>query len=291
MMNDNLYQQNFMRDRNRNCIMALPMYTHIPDLDKIVTQFFEDYNGESVYTVSKEVIKSLRGDGIYVNIGSYYTSALCVFDNVYVKSDKTFLGGDHINNYLMEIWKEKGFKTVNLNNLDINEIKEQACYISTNFMRDLQTSQRLQPKSIQTKKKGSFQLDHEQFLAPELLFLPSLNNITERSIVKLIIDLYNALPHDIRSHSKTIYLSGGTSLLKNLPERLEQELNNTTNHNFKVQNNELSNGESTLLTHLNSETYMPKNQIYPYFFTKQQYQEGVTPHRYMNRLFFTENEL
>jgi len=257
-----LYQQHFAK--KENCFVIYPLHTSRSSLKTMCELFFELHNGERICAVNEFAVRS-KGDGIYVNIGSNTTSAVCISDNYLIENDYINLGGDHIDSYLQETLKEKGKSIDDFSVFDYRTIKEN-CSVSNNFMRDLQLHEtNLKPKSITTSQNTVIEITLEQILAPELLFIPSLNNLTERSIVQLINDLVKRLPFDLRDSTRNVYISGGTSLFCGLDQRLNSELNLLWPDRFNVILNEVPTSqrcdESNFLLSPNINCFIEKSNF------------------------------
>lgn len=111
-------------------------------------------------------------------------------------------------------------------------LMEQACYVSNNYEDEVKNCNDNKNVEVSLENfdptpnmKTKFSINASRFIATEGLFKPSRWGIEGKGLHQLINDAVQLSPIDSRrTLYKNIYLSGGTSLLPNLAERLENEI-------------------------------------------------------------------
>ncbi|CEF59898.1 Actin, alpha cardiac muscle 1 [Strongyloides ratti] len=111
-------------------------------------------------------------------------------------------------------------------------LMEQACYVSNNYDKEVKNCGENENVEVSlddfeptSNMKTKFLINASRFIATEGLFKPSRWGIEGKGLHQLINDAVQLSPIDSRrTLYKNIYLSGGTSLLPNLAERLENEI-------------------------------------------------------------------
>ncbi|KAG7232222.1 hypothetical protein INR49_009415 [Caranx melampygus] len=136
----------------------------------------------------------------------------------------------------------------------INQVKEDVCYVSQQFYRDMEVAQMKGEENTVMRdyvlpdfssiKKGFckpreemvfngkyktgeqiLRLANERFAVPEMLFHPSDIGIQEMGIPEAIVHSVQSLPEEMQPHFyQNIVLTGGNTLFPGFRERLEAEL-------------------------------------------------------------------
>uniref|UniRef100_A0A7E4V8E4 PH domain-containing protein n=1 Tax=Panagrellus redivivus TaxID=6233 RepID=A0A7E4V8E4_PANRE len=119
-------------------------------------------------------------------------------------------------------------------------VVENTCYVSTDLEED-----KAQPPSkivdlssfkLSPDMEKNFTVDQAAFHAPEGLFQPKLWNLETKGLHQLIHNAILQSPIDSRrTLYRNIYLSGGTSLLHGMAERIENELTKLVPGTIRVQ--------------------------------------------------------
>uniref|UniRef100_A0A3Q3M6Y1 Actin-related protein 6 n=1 Tax=Mastacembelus armatus TaxID=205130 RepID=A0A3Q3M6Y1_9TELE len=136
----------------------------------------------------------------------------------------------------------------------INQVKEDVCYVSQQFYKDMEIAQMKGEENAVMRdyvlpdfssiKKGFckpreemvyngkyktgeqiLRLANERFVVPEILFQPSDIGIQEMGIPEAIVHSIQSLPEEMQPHLyQNIILTGGNTLFPGFRERLEAEL-------------------------------------------------------------------
>ncbi|XP_051889667.1 actin-related protein 6 [Pristis pectinata] len=173
------------------------------------------------------------------------------------------VGGKLLTNHLKEIISYRQLHVMDETHV-INQVKEDVCYVSQDFYKDMQTAQLkgegntvmrdyvlpdfstikkgfckpLEEMVFSGKYKTSEQilrLTNERFAVPEILFHPSDIGIQEMGIPEAIVHSVQSLPEEMHPHFyKNIVLTGGNSLLPGFRDRVYAEVRSLTPCDYDV---------------------------------------------------------
>nr|XP_057931278.1 actin-related protein 6 [Doryrhamphus excisus] len=163
------------------------------------------------------------------------------------------IGGKLLTNHLKEIISYRQLHVMDETHV-INQVKEDVCYVSQDFYKDMSIAQLKGHDNtvmrdyvlpdFSTIKKGFckpaeqvvlsgkyktgeqiLRLANERFAVPEMLFHPSDIGLQEMGIPEAIVHSVQSLPEDMQPHMyDNILLTGGNTLFPGFRERLETEL-------------------------------------------------------------------
>ncbi|XP_054632356.1 actin-related protein 6 isoform X2 [Dunckerocampus dactyliophorus] len=163
------------------------------------------------------------------------------------------IGGKLLTNHLKEIISYRQLHVMDETHV-INQVKEDVCYVSQDFYKDMAIAQLKGHDNtvmrdyvlpdFSTIKKGFckpaeqvvlsgkyktgeqiLRLANERFAVPEMLFHPSDIGLQEMGIPEAIVHSVQSLPEDMQPHMyDNIILTGGNTLFPGFRERLEAEL-------------------------------------------------------------------
>lgn len=136
-------------------------------------------------------------------------------------------GADVNENLAMLLARDRGYFLFGKSQLEmLRDLKETLCYVSPNFEQESNrasyASKKLFETSYQFPNKQFIEVGAEKFVAPEILFKPSVDspgihevitNAIKKCDLMTRFDLYN-----------DIVLAGGTTMIPGFKDRLEQEL-------------------------------------------------------------------
>ncbi|KAG9631273.1 Actin/actin-like protein, partial [Aureobasidium melanogenum] len=169
------------------------------------------------------------------------------------------VGGKHLNNYLAELISLRHFSLIDEPHI-VSQIKEDACYLSTDFAQELEAArnkdpsivvdyvlpdyeryhrgfirphdashkakmERLgvrQPDDPMSAREEVFPLANERFVVPEMLFTPSDIAMPQSGIAETILQSLQCLPELLwQPMLANILLVGGNTLIPGFVERVE----------------------------------------------------------------------
>lgn len=167
------------------------------------------------------------------------------------------VGGKLLTNHLKEIISYRQLHVMDETHV-INQVKEDVCYVSSQFYKDMEIAQQKGEENTVMRdyvlpdfssiKKGFckpreemvwsgkyktgeqiLRLANERFAVPEMLFHPSDIGIHEMGIPEAIGHSIQAMPEEMQPHFyQNIVLTGGNTLFPGFKERMEAELRSLT---------------------------------------------------------------
>ena len=221
-------------------VQTEPAFNPKQNREKMIEMMFETFKAKSVnISVQAALALCARGNrsGVVVDAGDGVTHIVPVFEG-YVQTDavrRVDVAGRQVTSRLFELIgrqcpsldAERDFSLV-------QKIKETFCFVApssaklVNYRRLCADTQTL-TKTFILPDGSSISLGAERFLAPEVLFTPSLlgNSATSelRGISDLLLDAIASSPVDIRRPLfRSVLLSGGATLTRGLGRRLRGDL-------------------------------------------------------------------
>ncbi|XP_053174758.1 actin-related protein 6 [Scomber japonicus] len=163
------------------------------------------------------------------------------------------VGGKLLTNHLKEIISYRQLHVMDETHV-INQVKEDVCYVSQQFYKDMEIAQMKGEENtvmkdyvlpdFSTIKKGFckpqeemvysgkyktgeqiLRLANERFAVPEMLFHPSDIGIQEKGLPEAIVHFRGSLPEEMQPHFyQNIVLTGGNTLFPGFRQRLESDL-------------------------------------------------------------------
>ena len=143
------------------------------------------------------------------------------------------IAGDDITKYLAQLLRSKGYSfNTSMERNIVRDIKQKHSYIAMNYDEEIdkwESTVGTKTVDIDTKYElpdGSLiNLNLERFKCGELLFKPDMFGIDAKNVAELTVDSVMACDVDLRFYLfDNIVLSGGTTLIPGLPERLKAEM-------------------------------------------------------------------
>lgn len=206
------------------------------DLAKI---FFVDYKVPFIYFGNQSSFALLYANidsGIVLDCGHNKTSCCMVYEGfpIYQTAVRIEHGGKDITEHIQKVvaaeLDDDDFSTRKRFNF-FEKIKREKCHISLNYEEEV--------KNYDTNKDIIISYEHkeitigeEQIECGELLFNPSLQLVSQgisQIIYNLILNSYEQIQHDM---AKSIYITGGTSQMKNFVQRVQNDLDNMGQSKF-----------------------------------------------------------
>ena len=232
-------------------LLTEPLFTPDKIREKIAEIMFKEFNVEALQIEVQPLLALYaygKSTGMVVDIGHGLTQLVPIYKGFIIpKAAKIVpLGGQDITAYLIRLLMHKGYYLTTIMGTEIaKEIKERLCYVALDPKEEAERlrKEKTWPEDLYTgvaergteikRAKGTYKLidgttirlEEEIFLAPEVLFNPSLIGADIKPLPSLIIDSIMACDIDLRRELlRRIILCGGTSMMKGLPRRLMKEL-------------------------------------------------------------------
>ncbi|KAN0042437.1 hypothetical protein ACTFIV_005002 [Dictyostelium citrinum] len=233
--------------------------------EKITQIMFEQFDTPNFYLANQSVLSLYskgRINGIVLDSGYNITYSVPIYQGHSIPNsiNQLEIAGNSITEYLMKVLNENrgyGFATSSEKDI-VNDMKEKNGFISLDYHNDLYSSTISNEieKSYQLPDGQIISIGKERFICGEVLFEPTLLNIESFGIHEL---LYNSIIKcDIemrRELYNNIILSGGTTMLAGINNRLEKELINLSPSSMKIKviqdnNNNSNNNNKDNNSHL-----------------------------------------
>lgn len=219
---------------------SFPFRSQADVLDLLMTEF-----GVRAVNLTAQTVLALlsyrTNSGVVVDVGER-TEVIPIIDGYVVESgvSRTPYGGsrlcDHLRHFLMQ--RHCGLVSETESFL-LRYVLENACYCAERYRSELQAFH-TDPKSFETVVSlgqffdgdapwQSIALDGGRFQVPEGLFNPDAWGLDNRGIHKLVSKAIQECGLDARKEmSRSIYLSGGVTMLPGFTERLQVEMDRLT---------------------------------------------------------------
>ena len=193
---------------------------------KISELLFEKFNVQKCHIANSSMLGLFsygKSSGIVVDSGYNITSTVPVYEGfplVYA-SQKINLGGEDLSNKILDIVKDKldkTYKTIK-GKLLSEDIKDKLGFVTMNINQE----EKVEKKYILPDAKELI-MGNELYEVNEILFNPGENQEL-KSVTQMVVDSLNLCDDDVKKDiNESICLIGGTTLMKNFPERLKVEL-------------------------------------------------------------------
>ena len=225
----------------RDCHLLLVLPSTVPEQEriKLIELLLETFAFSGIY-LQEQAILALYSynttSGVVVDMGDHI-DVIPVIDGYIIEAGITRLpfGGNAITENISKLITTKGVRYFSETEMFINRfIKESLCFVSQNYAEDCTKCDASPAEYTRAVDVDRFQLpDHRKvvaldsslFQAPEGLFSPILWGKDVPGVQEAVWKALQTCPIDQRKElSRKIFLSGGTSLLPGLQERLKQEL-------------------------------------------------------------------
>ena len=203
--------------------------------EKLTEILFETFNVKRLHIANSSMLGLFsygKTSGLIVDSGFNITSTVPIYEGYPLShaSIRINIGGEDLSKNLLSMIQ---------NNLDENyidikgriladDIKEKLGYLLLNKDDD----DDVKDVTYELPDGKKIELSKELYKANEILFSPNEENEKEKgllSIKNMVIDSINKCDNEIKNDIKeNICLTGGTTLLKNFPEKLKNELSESS---------------------------------------------------------------
>ncbi|KAK6627362.1 hypothetical protein RUM44_009839 [Polyplax serrata] len=250
-----------------NVIVTEPFF-NFPTIQEAMTEiFFEEFACTSLLRINSQSLSSY-------NYSSNNSEALCCvvvdsgysFTHVapYIKNKKVAnairridVGGKLLTNHLKDIISYRQLHVMDETYV-INQVKEDSCFVSQDFMKDMAIASKKGPQNVimreyvlpdyTTIRRGylcgpgergedhqCLRLNNERFSVPETLFHPTDIGINQMGIPETIIHSILSCPPETHPHLfSNIVVTGGSTLFPGFRDRVEKEIRALAPDHFDV---------------------------------------------------------
>lgn len=194
---------------------------------------FENFNVPMFYVAIQAVLSlyaSGRTTGIVLDAGDGVAHTVPIFEGFAMSHAimKINLAGRNLTEYMQKLLMERGQSLPDAAGFEIvRGIKEEYSYVALDYEAELKAFEEsnAKDKSVTLPDGTVFQIGDQMFRCPELLFQPLLEGRDEPGIHELTYKSIMRCDIDVRKDLyNNIILSGGTTMITGLPERLKKEI-------------------------------------------------------------------
>ncbi|OWR43419.1 actin-related protein 6 [Danaus plexippus] len=239
-------------------IITEPLFNFSSIQEAMTEIFFEEYECQSLLRINATDLaeynyRKTKNNECTVVVDSGYSYTYIV---PYVKGKKykdgirrIDVGGKVLTNHLKEIISYRQLNVMEESYV-INQVKEDSCFVSQDFMKDMEIARKKDSSNTIVKdyvlpdyttirrgylrdvvrpdeelEQQTLRMNNERFSIPELLFRPSDVGIPQMGIPEAIVHSVNSCPEENReSLLENIVLFGGNTLFPGFKERVYQEV-------------------------------------------------------------------
>ncbi|KAJ6742671.1 actin [Salix viminalis] len=201
--------------------------------EKMVEIMFEGFNIPATYVAIQAVLSlyaSGRTTGIVVDSGEGVTHVVPIYEGYALPHaiHRLDLAGKDITDHLTKILAEDGYIFTSTAEKEIaRDIKERISYVAMNFEEELETSRKSSAldKQYELPDGQVVTIGAAQFKCPEVLFDPSRVGMESGGVHEIVARAIRRCDVDIRREMfGNVVLSGGTTVIPGLAERLAKEV-------------------------------------------------------------------
>jgi len=227
-------------------LVTLPPLMSSEDEATLTEIMMEKLQLPAMYRANKSVMALYGGGqmtGISVDSGYDTTYIVPAYQGRPIEDATLVLkmGGSHVTDQLMSqlmngkysfpddnflLWrkKKKSKFTVSSRKEIIREMKEQYCYVAGNYTKSLEDTS-FEEESVRLPDGNMIVMGKEKFMAPEIMFQPSLANKKTCGLGELLSYSVLKCPPSLQAELlSNITLSGGNSKFSGMDRRLASEL-------------------------------------------------------------------
>lgn len=208
-----------------------PMSSRV-NREKMIQIMFETFNVKGFYLGVQAVLALFsigRTTGIVWDSGEGVSFSVPIYEGYGIPHAtlRSEISGMDITKHLQSVILSRGISAENIKLEDAKTMKERICTVAYDYQAEEQRSQqgKINPITVKLPNGTLFTYTNEGFKTAEILFQPSLAGVQADGINQLIYTSIEKCDSDIRKELySNIVLSGGPSMFKGLPERIEKEL-------------------------------------------------------------------
>ena len=214
----------------------------ISNSEKIAEIFFEKFNVPYLYIANPAPLAlyaSARTTGLVLDSGDGVTMSVPIYEGYAINHaiKRNDFGGRDLNEYMVNLLLGAGIALRSQAGREIaREIKEKTCYVSLNY--ESESNNPLDPsKNVQYRlpDRNIINIGEQRFRCAEALFQPSKIGKDAPGIHEIVLESIKKCDMDIRKEMySNIVLSGGSTLISGIVDRIAQEITNKIPSSIKI---------------------------------------------------------
>ncbi|OJJ35531.1 hypothetical protein ASPWEDRAFT_40736 [Aspergillus wentii DTO 134E9] len=226
-------------------LMADPLSNRNSARERTAQIVFESFNSPAFCTIPSAVLSlhaSGRNTGLVIDSGSEVTDIVPIHNGSIIQDacDRFDIAGDDLTDYLRKQLTDAGYEILTNTGSDIvRDMKEKFGYVALDYEEEmlftLQSSH--SAKAYELPDGQVILVGVERLATTECLFQPCMLGLDSRplqaSVYRSIMKSDEGIQNDL---FENIVLSGGNTLFRDLPERLQKEIADfdSNKHNTSV---------------------------------------------------------
>ncbi|XP_025099057.1 actin-related protein 6-like [Pomacea canaliculata] len=253
-------------------IVTEPLFNFTSVQEAMVEILFEEYQFKALYCCNAPQLSQyhyIKHDSkkelcaLVVDSGYSFTHLVpyCKGKKLLDAACRINIGGKVLTNHLKEIISYRQLMVMDETYV-INQMKEDVCYVSTDFMKDMETARKKGPENtilceyvlpdythikrgyVKQKEDSSdksqgeeqiIRMNNERFAVPELLFHPLDVGIQEMGIAEAVTHVLTKVDEELHPHLlRNIVLTGGNCHLPGFKDRMYQDVRSLSNDEYDV---------------------------------------------------------
>lgn len=207
--------------------------------ERMTQIMFETFNVPAMYVGIQAVLSlysSGRTTGIVVDSGDGVTHTVPIYEGYSMPHAvmRVDMAGRDMTEHLSKLLMREGLSLTSSAEKEIvRQMKEQLCYVAMNA--DEEEAKQAPKEQFELPDGSVVEVGDARWSCPEALFKPSMIGLEADGFPELTTKSINKCDIDVRRDLyNNIVLSGGTTMFKNLPERLQQDVKALASANVDI---------------------------------------------------------
>ena len=262
-----------IKPSERRLIFTEPVFNFLSIQDTLDEIFFEEYKFQSLLRLPSPSLSALNYSqshpdahcSLVVDTGYSFTHIVPFYGNRIIAEAvlRIDVGGKLLTNHLKEITSYRQLHVLDETYV-MNQAKEDVCYVSQEFLRDMVVAQMKPPdnsivceyvlpdftnrrrgfirealaksSSVQQPTQEQYlRVSNERIVIPEILFHPSDIGVEQMGVPEAICHSISQTPVEMHPHLySNIILTGGNVLFPGFSERVEADVRRTCPDEYNV---------------------------------------------------------
>jgi actin len=228
------YNEMRVNPDEHNVLLTEAPLNPVQNREKMASIMFEKFGVPGIYVGIQAVLSLFstgRTTGVVLESGDGVTHTVPIYEGFALPHaiKRVDMAGRDMTEHMMKLLIESGntFSTPAEKEI-VRSIKEQLAYVALDFEEEM-TNASKQPidADFQLPDGSTMKVGTQRFRCPEALFKPSMINLEADGFQDMTFKSINKCDMDVkRDLYNNIVLSGGTTMFRGLPERLQKEIQN-----------------------------------------------------------------